>query len=519
MQKPRTVHRALVPVAAALLVLGACSPRPEPVTTRAELPDSFSRTGDAMRPEPWWQAFDDPALTRLVERALAMRPSLRETWARLAQARATVGREAADRWPSLTGEADATRQQTGELREDDDGGGATVSGTGAAAPTGTGGGTAVAADDDITEEYSLGLSASYELDLWGRIDALADAARLDARATRQQLKAAALSLSGEVADTWYQLLAERARLDLLQRQLETNRTVERVVEVRVLQGQAGLADLLRQRELVQQTQEQIAAAEGDVQLRENELAVLVGRAPRDGDLPARRSLPDGPALPRTGVPAELIARRPDVQEAVLRVQAADKRVAAAIAERFPRIDLTGSLTTAAATPADLFTSWTSNLAAQLSVPLIDAGQRKAEVERSEAVVAERLAQFEDTALTALQEVEDALTRIRQQGRRVDRLDRQVQLARQSVERLRSRYVNADVDFLDVLDALTRVQDLERQLIDARRQRLAARVALARALAGDIEPPRPGGDAFDVLSPDPDAPTAETAETDEKESRT
>ncbi len=504
MPRPRPLYRLPLLAAAGLALLTGCSAEPAPVDTRAELPDSFSASGDAARPDAWWQAFDDPDLTALIQRALRDRPNLRETWARLAQAQATAGRTAAERWPSLSGDAEATRQQTGELRDDGENGGRPAAG-GAGGPSLTG--------ENVSEDYSLGLSASYELDLWGRVDARADAARLDAKATRQQLEAAALSLTGEVADSWYRLLAQRARLDLLKRQLETNRTVERVVEVRVLQGQAGLADLLRQRELIQQTQEQIATAQGEVQLLENELSVLLGRAPRTGDLPDRRSLPEGPALPRTGVPADLIARRPDVQEALLRVNAADKRVAAAIAERFPRIDLTGSLTTAAAAPADLFTSWTSNLAAQLSVPLLDAGQRKAEVDRTQAVVAERLAQFEKTALTALKEVEDALTRIDQQARRVDRLNRQVQLARQAVQRLRSRYVNANVDFLDVLDALTRVQDLERQLIDARRQRLAARVALARALAGGIDPPRPAGEAFEVLAPEPTTADVTTEETD------
>jgi outer membrane protein TolC len=276
--------------------------------------------------------------------------------------------------------------------------------------------------------------------------------------------------------------------------------VERVVSVRVRTGQAGLADLLRQRELIQQTRERIAASEGEVALLRHELAVLLGRAPRDGDLPDARRLPETPALPRTGVPADLIARRPDVQEALLRVQAADKRVAAAVAERFPRIDLTATLRSTAANPSDLLTTWTSNLAGQLSLPLFDAGRRKAEVDRTEAVVAERLAAFEGTALTALKEVEDALTRIDQQDRRVDRLSRQIELARQAVDRLRTRYVNANVDYLDVLDALIRVQDLERQLIDARRQRLAARVALARALAGGIDPPAPSGEAFEVLAP-------------------
>ena len=511
---PPSVSPVRLLFAAGLCALAACSPQPAPVDTRADLPDAFSRSGESPRPDAWWQAFDDPALTRLIDRALADRPSLRETWARLAQARATAGRAAADRWPSLSGDADASRQETGEFGGDDDDSGGTTAAPGTGNVT-TGRDTA-GVGDDVTEDYSLGLSASYELDLWGRVDAQADAARLDARASRQQLEAAAISLTGEVADTWYRLLAQRARRDLLQRQLETNRTVERVVEVRVLQGQAGLADLLRQRELIQQTQEQIAAAEGEVQLLENELAVLLGRAPRRGDLPDERSLPDGPALPRTGVPADLIARRPDVRESLLRVQAADKRVAAAIAERFPRIDLSASLTTAAAAPADLFTSWTSNLAAQLSVPLIDAGQRRAEVDRTQAVVAERLAQFEDTALTALREVEDALTRIAQQDRRVGRLSRQIELARQAVQRLRSRYVNADVDFLDVLDALTRVQDLERQRIDARRQRLAARVELARALAGGIDPPRPSGEAFEVLAP---TPADAAAEAEDRENET
>jgi outer membrane protein TolC len=199
-----------------------------------------------------------------------------------------------------------------------------------------------------------------------------------------------------------------------------------------------------------------------------------------------------------------------VQEAVLRVQAADKRVAAALAERYPRIDLTASLRTSAERPADLFATWLASLAGQLAVPLFDAGRRAAELDRTEAVVAERLAQFEDTALTAIREVEDALARARQQRRRVDSLERQVELARQSIQRLRGRYINGGADFLDVLDALTRVQDLERELIAARRTRLATRIALSRALAGGIDPPAPAGRGFEAL----DAGT-EAAPTDAK----
>ncbi len=471
-----SAHRRFVPALAGLVVLAAgCSPAPEPVDTRGELPDAFSRSGEAEPVDRWWRSFDDPKLTDLVTMALADRPQIQATWARLLQAEAVGGRTRADRFPSVDG--------TGEARVDDRSG-----------------------QDEAERTYSLGLSASYELDLWGRIDATADAARLDARASRQQLRAAALTLSGEVADAWYRLVAQRARLNLLRRQLETNQKVETVVNVRVRQGQAALADLLRQRELVERTREQIATAEGEVRLIANELAVLLGRAAGEWTPPRRRSLPGVPSLPDTGVPADLLGRRPDVQEAVLRVKAADKRVAAAIADRFPRIDLTGSLTTQAkrptspmaTVPANLFSIWLGNLASQLTVPLFDAGRRAAEVDRTQAVLAERVAQFRDTALTAIREVEDALARDRQQRRRVERLRRQIELAQQSLERLRGRYVNGNTDFLDVLDALTRVQDLERDLIDARRRRLAARIALARALAGGVTPPRPNGRGFDSV---------------------
>ena len=462
--------RSLAAVVGAAAWLTACSEAPEPVAARAELPSQFARSGEAPRVDRWWTRFDDPTLQTLVDRALANEPGVRATWARLVQAEAVAGRTRAERFPSIDGTGEARIEDGSELPE-------------------------------ARESYSLGLSASYEVDLWGRVDARADAARLDARASRQDLRASALTLSGEVADAWYRLVAERARLDLLRQQLETNKKVERVVNVRVRQGQAALADLLRQRELVERTREQIATAEGDIATIEHELAVLLGRAPGKGAVPEGRALPAVPPLPETGVPAELLQRRPDVREQLLRVQAADKRVGAAVADQYPRIDLTGALSTNSPEPADLFTTWMGNLASQLTIPLIDAGRREAEVDRTEAVVAERLAQYEETALTAIRDVADALARERQQRRRVASLRDQVDLARQSVERLRGRYIGGNTDFLDVLDALTRVQDLERSLIDARRARLAARIELARALAGGVTPPRPEGRGFEPLEVD------------------
>ncbi len=467
--------------AAAVLALPACAHDPASVATPADLPDAFSRSGDTARPAPWWTGFDDPALTHLVETALSGEPGVRAAWARLAQARAAADRTGSDRFPDVNGSAGASVERTWNGDDAD-----------TARAAGAGGET-------TRETYTVGLSASYEGDLWGRIDARTDAARLDARADRQALRAAALSLSGEVADAWYRLVARRARVALLKEQLATNRDMVSVVAARVYNGQAPLSDLLRQRELVDRTRERLAGARGERRLVRNELAALLGRAPGTARIPEQATLPGAPPLPDTGVPADLLRRRPDVREKLLRVKAADERVAAAVADRFPRLDLTAGLDSEAGVPADLFRTWLGSIAADLAVPLIDAGERRAEVARTKAVVAERLADFESTVITAVRDVEDALARMRRARAEIDRIREQIATARRTVDRLRGRYASGGADYLDVLDALTGVQDLRRRLVDARAARLTARVGLARALAGGVTPPRPGGRGFGALN--------------------
>jgi NodT family efflux transporter outer membrane factor (OMF) lipoprotein len=341
---------------------------------------------------------------------------------------------------------------------------------------------------------------AYELDLWGRVRANTSAAYFEVQASQADLTVAAITLSAEIAKTWYSLLEQRGQLSLLEGQISTNDQVLKLVTLRFRQGVASAADVLRQRQLVEQTRGNTKDVQAQIETLSHQLAVLLGQPPKSVDIPSDNSLIHLPPLPSTGLPGELIQRRPDVQAIFYQVQAADARIAAAIAERFPRIDLAGALTTNlnstlaggafARTPAGLFASWLATVSAQIVLPIIDGGARRAEVERTKAVLSEVLHNYEATILQAFQEVENSLIREAQQREKTSSLEDQYQLATQVIQRLRARYIHGGTAYLDVLNALSSQQGLERQILTARRTLIDFRVDLAKALAGGWQMTKP-----------------------------
>lgn len=414
--------------------------------------------------------------------ALADNFTLRGAWDRLAQAEATARKSGAALWPSVAGSFDARRWRS------------EVSGR---------------TPDEVVyaTDLSLGATASYELDVWGRVRSTRDAAALDVLATREQLQSAAITLSAQVAATWYALLEQRTQVAVLDRQTEANEGVLEIITARFRGGQARAADVLRQRQLVESNRGNRVLAAARVTLLEHQLAILVGQPPKTPvaasvgaptdtnpagisfDLP-NSTLPAPSPLPTTGVPAEVVCQRPDLRQAFYRVQAADRRVAVAVADRFPRIGLGASVNTSGDEWRDLFNNWLGTLAANVVAPLFDAGSRKAEVDRTRAVVSESLNGYSQAVLTALGEVEDALEQERRQREYLDSVDQQLELAQQTIERLRDTYLSGAASYLDILQGLVSAQTLERTQLQARRELLQYRIELCRALGGGWELPRP-----------------------------
>jgi NodT family efflux transporter outer membrane factor (OMF) lipoprotein len=332
--------------------------------------------------------------------------------------------------------------------------------------------------------------AGYEVDLWGRIESSSQAATLDRQASEAELTAAAISLSAEVASTWYQLVEQYGQQALVTSQLDTNTRVLELITLRFRRGKVGATDVLQQRQLAESNRGELANVRALIGVLEHRLAILLGAIPESRVNAPQDELIDLPPLPATGIPAELVQRRPDLRQGFYNLQAADQRTAAAIADRFPRINLLGSTDSVADDIDDLFNNWLTNLTGNLVAPVIDGGRRRAEVDRNRALTEQSLSDYRQQLIDALGEVEDALLREQQQRAFIDSLDKQLVLSKQVIGRVRDSYLYGAVDYLRVLDVLLTNQNLERNRLTAQRELIDNRIALCRALAGGWTLERP-----------------------------
>jgi NodT family efflux transporter outer membrane factor (OMF) lipoprotein len=304
-----------------------------------------------------------------------------------------------------------------------------------------------------------------------------------------------MTLAAQVAETWFSLLEQQAQAKLLDEQQETGRTFLELTQLRFSQGLASALDVYQQRQQLAATRSEVPLVEAGREVFRHQLAVLIGDPPRALTPPERDTLPPLPPLPPTGLPSDLLTRRPDVRSAHLRLAAADHRVAAAVADRLPALRIgaeTGYESRDFDEIENLFDNWIWSLFANITWPVFDGGRRKAEVDRNKAIVKESLGAYGQVMLLALQEVEDALIQERKQAEFLVDLERQVQLARDTLREARMRYANGLSDYLPVLAALESLQTVERSLIVAERQLLSFRLQLYRALGGswtvELEPP-------------------------------
>lgn len=444
------------------LALASCAPKAVVVDSPVRLPESFSLSGEAAPSAEWWTTFENAELNALMAEAFENNFSLRAAWDRLTQARAIAERSGADLWPSVDGSAGASRSVT----------------------------HVIGSSGRYRNDFALGISASYEVDLWGRVRSSRDAALLDALAAAEDVQAAAVTLSANIAAVWCEIAEQRGQLRLLDEQIKTNETYLEIITLRFRRGQVSATDVLQQRQLVEQTRGLQALVRARIAVLENLLAVLVGRAPGMLNAELLPELPSLSALPAGGVPIEALRGRPDVRAAERRVQAADRRVGVAVADQFPRLSLSASASTSDEKVRDLFDNWMANLAANAVAPLFDASQRRAEVARSKAVVSERLNDYGRVMLESMREVEDALAREARQTEYLTSLQKQLELARQATEQTLDNYTKGTVDFVRYLTTLLSYQNLQRTYLQAQLDRVLFRIDLHRALAGGWDLPEP-----------------------------
>lgn len=465
---PRTRLRMFAPLVLFTL-LSACA------SIESNKPDIDSRfqnatfkplvSADAVQaPSNWWTGFSSTQLNQLMAQAQADNLSLEATEARLRAAQASLDASQAGFFPTLT--LNAGRQEN------------TVKGT--------------SIQGQATNNRGLFTSASfvasYELDLWSRVRNTAKASELQLQATRYELDAARISIAGQLATTWTQWVAADQTVRLFEQELESFQTNLKLVELRFRQGIAVASDVLQQRQLVESAQGNLSLALSNRDVLLNSLSILVGQPPNKLNL-NREQLPMLPPIPSTGIPSELLNRRPDVQQAWSQVLATDRSVAAAIANRFPQLSLRASFSDQTRDSDLLFDNWVRNLSVNLVAPLFDGGARSAEVERQRALLDQAVAQYQEAAINALADVDNALIQETRQREAVESFQRQLDLAEQSLKRLFAGYRNGSVDYLAILDAQQSTSQLRRNLVSAQQQLVGFRIALYRAISGSIPQPK------------------------------
>jgi outer membrane protein, multidrug efflux system len=447
-----------IAAAAAACLLAACSsmaPRYErpaaPVAAAfpgAAAPSAAPSTGVAPAAQPWQAYFTDARLNQLIATALANNRDLRVSVLNIELARAQVGLTRAGEFPTVNAQATHTRE-TG-----------------------------------LQTINTVGLAvAGYELDLWGRVRSLTDAALAQLSATGEARKAAQISLIASVANAYYAMAGDQALLEVAEQTLKTRTDTLELFQLRFDNGVASAIDLQLNKSLVETARVAWVGARRQRALDQNALELLIGE-PLPPQLPAApawdaMALPDVPV----GLSSDVLLNRPDVRQAEQQLVAANADIGAARAAFFPTITLTGSYGTASTSLSHLFEHSAWSFIPQVTLPIFDAGRTRNNLRVSETQRDIATAQYEKAVQSAFRDVADALA-----GRAtlVDQLA--AQQAETEAEAARFKlsnmlFTNGVSSSLDLLDAQRSLFASQQQLVQVKLALLQNRIAVYRALGG------------------------------------
>ena len=486
MTRTRAPQMTKWPGAVPLLLLSACSLAPGPSLPEpvAEIPDDFSARlqPGAYEPLEWWTTFRDPVLDAVVDSVLASNFDLAAGVARVQQARARARIARADLFPSVGASGNVTDTDT----PTDAGIGAQIQALGLGGPGDTIAGFAFPDRIDLTT-YSVSADFAYELDFWGRARNDARAAGSEYLASESDFHAARIGILAETITTYFDIVSLRQQTEL------AGETVEVLLERESLASTSydrGLIDswtLSQVRQDLRNTQAGLPQLETQLTSAEARLAVLLGGYRQDVEAILPDSLePQLAADPvPAGVPADLLYQRPDVRAAGQRLDAARYSIGARRAQLLPSLSLSGSIGLASADAGELFNAqqWFTNLITNLTAPIFQAGRLRNNLAFAEGRFDEAAAAYGRTVVTAVNEVETALTGLENETRRHAFLASQRDEALATMDLQSQRYESGVVGYTDYLDALRTLLNVEAALAGATRDLALARLAVHRALGG------------------------------------
>lgn len=399
----------------------------------------------------WWHLYEDAELNNLMDYAFSNNPSIAQARARLQQAQALTDQSRSALLPNASISAERSTQN---------------------------------GDNAAPSDISLVGAASYELDVWGKNRASAKSDDLEYQATRYDLQTAHITLSASIVENWLHLLSLIHQEKLIKKQIEINKTVLSLQQKRFEMGSASALDILQQKEILAQSESNLPDVISEQKQTANAISYLIGNVPRHALRVTEKPMPAPIPVPEVGLASSLLAQRPDVTAAWLRLRSADWAAEAAWANRLPSFTLSANASTVAKAVSGLFDTWLLDMAAGVGAPLFDAGQRKAQELQRRALADERYHAYREVVLGAVVDVEDAMIRNVYQDQKLNSIEKQLKAAHETLEQAQITYANGQSSYINVLNSLKNTQSLEQQLVREQLAQAIERVGLYRALGGN-----------------------------------
>lgn len=450
-------------IAVVLVTLAACAVGPKYSRPEQKKPSAYVQTAvhtDSITNLKWWDVYQDSILQALIKTAIDQNLDLKIAVSRVEQSRAILGFNKANLWPFL--------DYSARVRVNDFGGLSNEAGV-----------------VFNTNSYSLLGNVSWEIDLWGKLRHANRAAFADMLASDEDRKSFYISLVAQVAELYFQLRGLDERLVITQKTVESRRAFFNIIALRFEKGEVSELDKLQSEQLAASAEAQLYAIERAIVETENAINILMGQSYSPIPRGLQNDVQQVPAEIPSGLPSQLLERRPDIRAAEQQLIAQTERVGVAVALRFPSLSLTGFLGVASPELSNLFQSdaFIGSAAGQLTGPLFRFGQNKRRVEAERAIAKQMGYAYEQTVLNAFSEVENSLAQIRTYRNEFAARLTQVAATEKSLMLSKALYDNGYTSFLQVLDAERELYNAQLEKSFALQNNLTSTVRLYKALGG------------------------------------
>ena len=464
-------------VALLAILTGGCAVGPNYHQPQVKAPAAWSEplaggeTNSAIAAGDWWKNFHDPELDSLIERAVLSNYDLHIAQARVREARAQYGVAAADLWPTVDASGSYARDRQSQNQP-------------------LMGALPVPASLFENNVYQSGFDASWELDVFGGKRRAKEAAGAQVAASEFDRRDVLVTLLGDVARNYVDLRGYQQRLVIANENIVTQEKALAITRDRFEKGLASDLDVQQASTVLANTRAEVPTLERSSAASIHRLEVLLGRQPGmlEPELARAAPIPAQPPLVPVGLPSELLLRRPDVRRAERQLAAATANIGVAKADLFPKFYLTGSAGYESISASDWFAGasrlWSVGPTVQWRI--FDAGRIRARVKAQDARQEEALASYEQTVLTAFEEVENGLVAYAKEQTRRRSLQEAVTSSQKSLDTANKLYANGLADFLRVLDAERSLYQAQDALAQSDRTVSANLVSLYKALGGGWE---------------------------------